>query len=62
MARVQELHRQDLAAGQGDVYLPYALDRKYPNAGREWMWQYIFPAAGLSVDPRSGVVRHHVQD
>jgi integron integrase len=63
MARVHELHRQDLAAGNGDVYLPYALDRKYPNAGREWMWQYIFPAAGLSVDPRSGAVRrHHVMD
>ena len=45
------------------MYLPYALNRKYPAAGREWMWQYVFPSAGLSVDPRSGVVRrHHVQD
>ncbi|MFZ4535049.1 integron integrase [Propionivibrio sp.] len=61
--RVRELHRQDLAGGHGEVHLPYALDRKYPSAGREWMWQYVFPAAGLSVDPRSGVVRrHHVQD
>ena len=63
LERVRELHRQDLAAGHGDVYLPYALDRKYPAAGREWMWQYVFPSANLSVDPRSGVVRrHHVQD
>ena len=63
MARVAELHRQDLAAGHGDVSLPYALDRKYPNAGREWAWQYVFPSANLSVDPRSGVVRrHHVAD
>jgi len=61
--RVRELHRQDLAAGHGEVYLPYALDRKYPAAGREWMWQYVFPTSSLSVDPRSGVVRrHHVQD
>ena len=45
------------------MYLPYALDRKYPAAGREWMWQYVFPSASLSVDPRSGVIRrHHVQD
>jgi len=61
--RVRERHRQDLVAGHGEVYLPYALDRKYPAAGREWMWQYVFPSARLSVDPRSGVVRrHHVQD
>ena len=61
--RIRELHRQDLAGGHGEVHLPYALDRKYPQAGREWMWQYIFPSAKLSVDPRSGVVRrHHVQD
>lgn len=63
MARVAELHRQDLAAGHGEVWLPYALERKYPNAGREWAWQYVFPSAKQSVDPRSGVVRrHHVAD
>jgi integron integrase len=63
LARVAELHRQDLAAGHGEVWLPYALDRKYPAAGREWAWQYVFPSANLSVDPRSGVVRrHHVAD
>ena len=63
LERVRELHRQDLVAGYGDVYLPYALERKYPSAGREWMWQYVFPSATLSVDPRSGVVRrHHAQD
>jgi site-specific recombinase XerD len=45
------------------VYLPYALDRKYPNAAREWGWQYVFPSKNRSVDPRSGAVRrHHVQD
>ncbi len=63
LVRVAELHRQDLVAGHGEVWLPYALDRKYPNAGREWAWQYVFPSAKLSVDPRSGVVRrHHVAD
>ena len=63
LERVQALHQKDLADGHGEVYLPYALDRKYPAAGREWMWQYVFPSGGLSVDPRSGVVRrHHVQD
>ena len=63
LMRVRELHGRDLAAGYGEVYLPYALDRKYPSAGREWGWQYVFPSANLSVDPRSGVVRrHHVMD
>jgi integron integrase len=44
LERVRELHSEDLAAGYGSVYLPYALDRKYPNAGKEWMWQYVFPS------------------
>ena len=63
LARVAELHRQDLAAGHGAVWLPYALERKYPNAAREWAWQYAFPSANLSVDPRAEAVRrHHVAD
>ena len=56
---VRELHREDLAQGYGDVWLPHALDRKYPNAGRDWGWQYVFPAGGRSVDPRSGAMRRH---
>ena len=56
-------HSQDLALGAGCVYLPGALDRKYPNAAREWGWQYVFPARDLSKDPRSGVVRrHHIDE
>jgi integron integrase len=63
LTRVKELHQQDLAAGVGEVYLPFALAKKYPNAGREWGWQYVFPSAKLSVDPRSGVTRrHHVDE
>jgi len=56
---VKRTHEEDLARGYGAVYLPYALERKYPNANREWIWQYVFPAGRLSVDPRSGVVRRH---
>jgi integron integrase len=61
--RVKELHRQDLAHGGGKVYLPFALKRKYPNAERDWIWQYVFPAAKPSLDPRSGEIRrHHVSE
>jgi integron integrase len=56
---VKRLHDQDLKAGRGDVYLPYALERKYPNAGSEFRWQYLFPAGRPSVDPRSGKRRRH---
>ena len=56
---VHQLHAQDLQAGTGHVYLPYALERKYPNASREWVWQYVFPAAQPSRDPRTGIIRRH---
>ena len=60
---VKALHEQDLAKGYGEVILPDALSRKYPNAGKEWAWQYIFPSSKLSVDPRSGKIgRHHISD
>lgn len=59
LARVQTMHRRDVANGAGDVYLPFALDRKYPNAAREWKWQFVFPADQPSRDPRSGAVRRH---
>ena len=63
LVRVKTLHERDLEAGFGDVYLPFALERKYPAAGREWHWQYVFPAAKRSIDPRSDVERrHHVSD
>jgi len=59
LEEVRALHRQDLDAGHGEVLLPNALARKYPNAGREWRWQWVFPSARLSVDPRSGRIRRH---
>ena len=61
LTHVRALHQRDLANGGGRVYLPFALERKYRNANRSWPWQYVFPAAKLSVDPRSGEMqRHHV--
>lgn len=62
LERVRALHESDLASGYGEVYLPHALERKYPNANRAWAWQYVFPSARLSVDPRSGVTRRHHAD
>ena len=63
LKQVRDLHERDVEEGYGEVYSPYALDRKYPNAGREWGWQYVFPSKNRAVDPRSGVIRrHHVQD
>jgi integron integrase len=56
---VKHLHQQDLARGYGAVYLPFALERKYPNANREWIWQFVFPSGNISTDPRSGMVRRH---
>jgi integrase len=62
LTEVKALHNQDLAKGFGEVYLPDALGRKYPNAAKEWTWQYVFPSSKLSVDPRSGIVRRHHMD
>ena len=63
LAKVKALHDEDLAQGNGEVYLPFALDKKYPTAGRDWGWQYVFPSKNLSVDPRSGKTRrHHVDE
>ena len=62
LERVRAQHARDLAAGYGEVHLPYALARKYPKAARDWGWQYVFPSARLSTDPRSGVVRRHHAD
>jgi integron integrase len=63
LERVKTLHEKDLKIGHGEVYLPTALARKYKNAAKELKWQYVFPSAKLSVDPRSGKVRrHHISD
>ena len=60
---VKKVHEKDLEAGEGRVYLPYALAKKYPNAHREFAWQFVFPSRQMSRDPRSGVVRrHHIHE
>ena len=56
---VEQLHAKDVADGYGSVYLPYALERKDPNAKFETKWQYLFPMKNVAKDPRSGVVRRH---
>lgn len=56
---VKLIHEDDLNQGYGSVYLPNALARKYPNAAKAWIWQYVFPSSSLSTDPRSGLVRRH---
>ena len=62
LAKIKVIHDQDIARGHGDVYLPYALGRKYPKAGKEWAWQYMFPARDISTDPLTGTVRRHHVD
>jgi integron integrase len=59
IAHVKQLHDQDVKEGNGAVYLPYASEIKYPNANREWCWQYVFPSKSLSIDPRTGLKRRH---
>jgi integron integrase len=59
LERVKALHEADLKKNLGSVYLPFALQTKYPKADREWGWQYVFPSGLLSEDPRSGVIRRH---
>jgi integron integrase len=57
--KILALHQQDLADGYGEVYMPHALERKYPAAARSPGWQYVFPSTRLGTDPRSGVIRRH---
>ena len=56
---VKELHEKDLKDGYTSVYLPYALERKYPNVGKELGWKFLFPATQISTDPRTGIKRRH---
>ena len=62
LAGVRLTHQEDLRAGGGSVYLPYALERKYKNAAQDRRWQYVFPARDLSIDPRSVQKRRHHLD
>jgi len=63
VAMVEELHKKDIADGYGTVYMPYALEKKYPNAKFETKWQFLFPMRNVSKDPRSEVIRrHHIHE
>lgn len=63
LEKIKAQHTGDLADGFGEVWLPDALDRKYPSASRQWSWQYAFPSSRLSIDPRSGKKRrHHIDE
>lgn len=62
LEKVRAVHRRDLELGFGRVLLPYALDRKYAGVATQWGWQWVFPSAVRSIDPRSGVERRHHQD
>lgn len=63
LAERRRMHDIDIATGRADVELPHALERKYPRAGQEFGWQYVFAAADYATDPRSGVIRrHHIHE
>jgi integron integrase len=57
--RVKVIHGKDFGKGFGSVYMPFALERKYPNASKEWMWQYVFPASSLFVETETKITRRH---
>jgi integron integrase len=59
LTRTRYLHERDLEQGYGNVYLPFALNRKYPNADKQWIWQFVFPGDRRSRDPRTGTIRRH---
>jgi integrase len=60
---VKKVYEKDLQEGFGRVYIPYALGRKYPNAGKDWVWQFVFPAATRFNNPQTGAQgRYHVHD
>ena len=60
---VKQQYQRDLSRGFGFVHLPFALERKYPNANREWIWQYVFPASQIAKHPHNRLMcRHHLHE
>ena len=63
VSQVKQLHQYDLSQGLGEVYMPYALAKKYPTGAKSLAWQFLFPSGSISTDPRSGARRrHHIYD
>ncbi|MFQ5714171.1 MAG: integron integrase [Candidatus Scalinduaceae bacterium] len=59
LKKIKAIHEHDIKNGYGEVYLPYALEKKFPNANKSWIWQYVFPSKTISKDPRSKKMRRH---
>src|SRR5690606_30558968 len=59
LEQVRSIHQKDLAKGFGSVHMPFALEKKYPNAHKQWIWQYAFPASTLYEDAATGMTRRH---
>jgi integron integrase len=59
LSEIRSVHDQDRREGIAGVWLPGALEKKYPNAGKEWGWFWLFPSKSLSIDPRSNIIRRH---
>lgn len=60
---VKRLHQQDLTRGYGEAHLPFALGKKYPNAAKEWIWQYVFPSSKIAKDTHSELMcRYHIHE
>jgi integron integrase len=63
LEQVSIVHKKDLAKGLGSVYMPYGLDKKYPTAHKQWIWQYVFPASTHFTDRETGITRrHHIHE
>jgi len=63
LREVRRIHQEDLTKGYGEVYLPFAIAKKNPNAAKEWIWQFVFPSRDISKDPRSDCMRrHHIHE
>jgi integron integrase len=63
LGQTRALHQKDLAAGLGSVHMPFALGKKFPEAHKQWIWQYAFPASSISTDPHTGAMhRHHIHE
>jgi integrase len=61
--QIKAIHQKDLSLGFGSAYIPPGLDKKYPVAHKQWIWQYVFPASTLYTDPETGITRrHHIHE
>ena len=63
LQKIRTIHQKDISAGHGSVCMPFGLDKKYPAAHKQWIWQYVFPASTINPDPETGIMRrHHIHE